>query len=108
MESSMIRFFFTTLIALATISMMGCSSVTPRENFVDFRNVEIGRHISQLIPGDILGTRTRTLDNGNSEYTRDYSGPRGRCVFVREVDAKTNRIVAWRTEGDDSGCQIVP
>lgn len=108
MENSMIRFAFITLIVLATLITIGCSNVTPRENFESFGNVEIGRHISQLIPGDVLGTHTRTLENGNSEFTRDYSGPRGRCVFVREIDAKTNRIVAWRTGGDDSGCQIVP
>ena len=93
----------TTILCAAA-----CSSVTPRENFVNFRNVEIGRHISQLIPGDDLGTQTATLANGNREYTRDSSGPHGRCTLVREVDAKTNRIVAWHTVGDDGGCQIVP
>jgi hypothetical protein len=108
MEGSMTRFPFVTFIILATLSTVGCTSVTPRENFENFRNAEIGSHISQLIPGDVLGTHTRTLDNGNSEYTRDSSGPFGRCVLVREIDAKTERIIAWRTEGDNSGCQIVP
>ena len=74
---------------------------------MNFRNCDIGRHVSQLIIGDDLGTKTRTLQNGNIEYTREGSN-RGRCVLVREIDAKTDRIVAWRTEGDDSGCEIVP
>lgn len=85
-----------------------CTSVTPRENYANFQNVDMGRHISQLIPGDALGTQTATLANGNREYTRNSIGPHGRCTLVREVDATTNRFVAWRTVGDDSGCQITP
>jgi len=98
---------FWLLVIFTILCSTGCSNVTPRENFVNFRNCDIGRHVSQLIVGDNLGTKSRTLENGNVEYTREGSN-RGRCVLVREVDAKTGRIVAWRTEGDDSGCEIVP
>jgi hypothetical protein len=94
--------------AIAVFIAVGCTTVTPRENFETFKNTEIGRHVSELIPGAQLGIKTRTLDNGNVEYTYDFSNRRGPCVYVREVDAKTNRIVAWRIEGDDSGCQIAP
>ena len=100
-------FRFLSIIISTIFCMTGCSSVTPRENFVNFRNCDIGRHVSQLIVGDDLGTKTRTLDNGNVEYTREGAN-RGRCVLVREIDSKTDRIVAWRTVGDDSGCEIVP
>lgn len=104
----MIRFWFPSIMVAAIFCMTGCTTITPRENFESFLNGDIGRHISQLVVGDVLGKKTRTLENGNTEYTRDYSNFRGRCVFVREVDAKTDRIVAWRIDGVDSGCQINP
>lgn len=104
----MFRLYFISSIFATILYTSGCTTVTPRENFISFRNCDIGTHISQLGVGDKLGEKTRTLENGNVEYTRDYSNWRGRCVFVREIDSKTERIVAWRTEGDDIGCQIVP
>ena len=97
-------------LSVAIFVFSGCAffaGVTPRENFINFNNCDIGRHISQLVPGDKLGEKTRTLLNGNIEYTHDFNWRR-RCVIVREIDSKTQRIVAWRTEGDDSGCGIAP
>ena len=108
MKTHMTLGTYAALIVPAILFAFGCAEVTPKENFENSMNCDIGRHISQLSPGDSFGTLTRTLDNGNSEYTRDYSNSWGSCILVREVDAKTNRIVAWRTEGDDRGCQLVP
>jgi len=97
-----------TTMALAVVSAAGCTYLTPRENFETGRNAELGRHIDNLGPGARLGSQTRTLANGHREYTYDFSNHLGPCVFVREVDGTTNRIVAWRIEGDDRGCQVPP
>jgi hypothetical protein len=83
----------------------GCTLPTPKENFANFMNAEIGRPIDQL--HDKL-MDSRRLPNGNVESKYDYSNRHGRCVYFREIDRKTGRVIGWRTEGDDSGCLIVP
>jgi len=85
----------------------GCSlSITPRENFIDSRNTELGSHLDQISDlARVVGSRP--LPNGNREYTYDWSSPGRPCVYVREVDGRTGRVVAWRTEGDDRGCRYV-
>jgi len=95
----------STLIVLLLTLVAGC--ITPRENFIEFRNTEIGRHIDQIWDLSRL-VESRRLPNGNEERTYDGSKPRGPCIYVREIDQQTGRVVAWRTEGDDRGCGIVP
>jgi hypothetical protein len=83
----------------------GCTLPTPKENFANFKNAEIGRPIDQLY-GKLMDSRR--LPNGNLENKYDYSTRHGRCVYFREIDRKTGRVIGWRTEGDDSGCLIHP
>jgi len=97
-----------TLIGLLLSLVAGCITLTtPRENFINFRNTEIGRHIDQIEDLSDL-VKLRRLPNGNIERTYDASIPRGPCIYVREIDQQTGRGVAWRTEGDDRGCGIAP
>jgi len=93
------------LAVLLLTLVAGCT--TPRENFIEFRNGEIGRYIDQISDMSRL-VESHRLPNGNEERTYDASKPRGPCIYVWEIDQQTGRVVAWHTEGDDRGCGIAP
>ncbi len=81
--------------------MAGCG--TAKENFAQFQNFEIGQSRDADRWHRYLKD-SRTLPNGNMENRYEY----GRCVFFREFDRATGRLIAWRIEGDDQDCRIVP
>ena len=87
----------------------GCvSSVTPHENFNAHMQNNVGRRIddpeTNWVKPRAFVVR-RDLPNGNFE--NEYSF-RGTCRYFFEYDPPTRKIVAWRFEGSEQDCAIVP
>src|SRR5258706_13212097 len=91
------------VFVLSGVILTGCAPFTAKDNFASFLNHDIG------LTGDDWSrdlVDTRALPDGNKENKYVYLNTRGRCVFYREIDQKTNRMIAWQIEGDDTGCAI--
>jgi hypothetical protein len=89
--------------------LLGCSAVTPHENFRDHINGEIGkstdnapdysfRHEKKVI-------NSKSLPNGNIE--KEYKYLRS-CRYFFEINPKTHIIVGARFEGKESDCVVAP
>ena len=88
----------------------GCmSSLTPHENFISLMNHNVGdsiddpRVVGSAEPKYLL--ESKSLPNGNIENT--YQG-RGSCRIFFEYNPQTRIIVAFRFEGTEQDCEIVP
>lgn len=104
---SLARYVYLVLVLTLPI-LPACSGFDSKENFANFQNSEIGRRGDQSWRYRQPESESRTLANGNTEHKYRYPGPRGTCIFFREFDGNTGRLVGWRIDGDDEGCRIVP
>jgi hypothetical protein len=108
MRLSNVNFFLVCGLGLA-----GCFGIlTPRQNFIDHINGRIGRDVSSIESYE-FGYKdnlieTKQLLNGN--YENKYIGRShlGDCIYVFEIDSKTNKILSWRIEGNPNGCIVNP
>jgi hypothetical protein len=102
-----VRFLAAFVTALTLASCL--SSVTPHQNFIDHGNHNIGssiddpRVVGSTNQKNLLGSRT--LPNGNVEHSYKW---RGSCRKFFEYDPKTRIIVAFRWEGSEQDCEVVP
>lgn len=98
--------------------ILGCASVTPHENFVNFLNRQVGKdpawlkaHYQFPDEKDLVGTKE--LQNGNIEKKYQVTWGRGKrtCIRYYEIDPATNIIVRADFEGAEDvekDCVINP
>ena len=97
-----------TVGALLIVSS-ACSALTPHQNFKMHMENKIGMSIDAppaktgIDPADLVSTRA--LPNGNFENGYQYGKT---CRYFFEVNSKTRVVVAWRFEGSEEDCAIVP
>lgn len=88
---------------------LGCSSVTPYENFKNILLTNVGRNIDDNYPGSWVNPEdlidVTPLPNGNEEYRYKYLRT---CRYIFEVDPGTRKIVGARFEDKESDCFINP
>lgn len=95
--------------AVTIIIFLGCTSLSPHENFKAHLYQKIGKSIDEIPPywwpyeEDLIGTQV--LQNGNIENKYKY---RGTCVYIYEVDPKTRKVVGASFEGKESDCVVNP
>jgi len=92
---------------LVLLLIVGCTILTPHENFVQHHLANVGQTIEALRPAgyarDVIDVTS--LPNGNIAYRYRYVRS---CRYIYEVDPKTNIIVAARWEGSEKDCVIAP
>jgi len=93
---------------LVFLLLVGCTILTPHENFKHNVIAKVGLNIDKIGGGwtrsqDLVSTIT--LPNGHVAYTYKYIRS---CQYTFEVDPKTNIIVAARWEGSEKDCVIAP
>jgi hypothetical protein len=105
--------YSTYLLVICFLELVGCFGIlTPRQNFISIMNGTIGENIEQMQsfdPGykdNLLGTKH--LMNGNFENKYISYSHLGDCIYVFEIDSKTNKIISWRIEGDPTACIVNP
>lgn len=89
--------------------LIGCSTISPQENFKEHIYGEIGRSIDNA-PSYSWRSETHLvsssiLPNGNIENKYRY---RKTCIYYFEIDSKTRRIVSARYEGNEADCSVNP
>jgi hypothetical protein len=99
-------------ILLPTVALlMGCASVSPQQNFVNFLEYSLGSNINEKINYDVgwRGHQRESvlLENGNRLNTYLYKNPYGECLYSFEVDSN-GKILNWNIIGDRSACRINP
>lgn len=98
------------ITAIASAVIYGCTTVSPHENFKNVMRAKLGRNANDpdLIRSNFTNLRyliSRTaLPDGNVELKFDG---RGTCRKIFEVN-EAGTIVAWRFEGSEADCIIVP
>lgn len=98
--------YYSTVFAIVC---MGCSVLSPHENFKSILHSNVGRSLDEIPPTqfphekDIISTKK--LPNGNIENRYKY---RVSCVYIYEIDPKTRRIVGASFEGKETDCVINP
>lgn len=89
--------------------LLGCSTVTPHENFKNHIYGEIGESISKAPDyswrNEKKVVKSKLLPNGNIENEYKY---RGSCQYFFEINPKTGIIASARFEGQESDCVVVP
>lgn len=95
--------------ALLASSLLLVSCTHPVQNFKNMMDDKVGLPIDHPAA---LAARPHewsightTLPNGNIE--EGYRGPRT-CRYFFEIDKATNKIVGWRSEGQDGDCRVAP
>ncbi len=89
--------------------LLGCSTITPHENFKDHIYGQIGKSIdnapysSWRHEKDVVNSKL--LPNGNIE--KEYAYLRS-CRYFFEIDHKTRIIIGARFEGKESDCGVAP
>lgn len=98
-----------TYIVVGVLTLFGCSSITPHENFKESLHGAIGRNIdnvpSYLWPHKEDLISSEPLPNGNMENRYKYLRS---CILIFEIDPKTRTIVGARFEGKETDCVINP
>ena len=92
--------------------ILGCSGLSPRENFKMQMNNLIGKRIDD-IPDYKFGNKKyliKTLNLSGDTYENIYTeeGPFGKCSYALDIDSKTKKVIGWRSHGDEKGCQVIP
>ena len=97
------------ILLIIMLVICACSSVTPHENFKSHMQFHIGKKVDS--PSSYIARYPRSigkkikLSNGNEEI----EFLQGRfCSAFFEVDKHTGVIIAWRFEGGELDCEIVP
>jgi hypothetical protein len=72
----------------------------------------VGRDVGKIEPYD-FGYPNRAIKkyellNGNFESVFMMNNTVGTCMYVFEIDSKTNKILSWRIEGDPNACIVNP
>jgi len=91
--------------------LVGCATVSPRENFVQILTQYVGTDATSLpaysfaFPPAAL--KESQLPNGNIQrtYLREIS--QGKCLYAFELTPE-EVIVSWHVAEDHGGCQVVP
>ena len=101
------RVKYLTAIALfwGLFGCIGRHSVTPRQNFIDGLNSDIGLKLDEVPHNKNTFIKVVELQNGHQEYWYQYKRT---CRYMFEVDPKTQIIVGARYEGREEDCTIVP
>lgn len=105
-----------TWYCLAVVVVLGCTTVTPHENFVNMLNRQVGENWTWLrthhqFPAEETLINSRELPNGNVEkkYKNTWGFGRKRtCISIYEIDPKTEIIVRVGFEGTEEDCVINP
>lgn len=103
---------FLFLLVICMGGLLGCHILSPRQNFIEHINSNIGRDISSMqnfefgYKDDLI--ETKPLANGNYENKYKGSSHLGDCIYVFEIDSKTNKILSWRIDGDPNACIVNP
>lgn len=90
------------------LALSSCSALTPHENFRQHMRSDVGRSLDD--PHTWAGPHfkpisVRELPNGNVENEYEF---RGTCRYFFEFNPETRIIFAWRFEGSEKDCAIVP
>ncbi|MFY8014263.1 MAG: hypothetical protein ACOVN3_02365 [Limnohabitans sp.] len=100
------RINLIAMLLFACIGFVGCSSITPHENFISQMNAAIGKPFNSsrmTWGGEKYHLSTRTLPNGNVERGYQF---RGTCKYFFELDSTTNMVYGWRYEGLKKDCEV--
>ena len=95
---------FLAVGAVGGAVLHGAPFLDPHETFINSHNAQIGQRGDRYWRNREPESESLTLANGNTEHKYRL----GKCVFFREFDFKTGRLVGWRIEGDEQFCWIVP
>ncbi|MBL8024467.1 MAG: hypothetical protein JNK54_09345 [Elusimicrobia bacterium] len=100
------------ILIVTIVGVLGCRVLSPRQNFIEHIDSKIGRDISSIKDYE-FGYRDdlieeRILPNGNLENKYLGSSHLGDCIYIFEIDPKTNKILSWRIEGDPNACIVNP
>ena len=95
-------------VLLFLLLIVGCSTMTPHENFVRGVYAAVGHALERMQPGwarssDLI--TTTNLENGHIAYTYKYIRT---CRYTFEVNPETRIIIAARWEGSEKDCVIAP
>lgn len=92
--------------------LVSCVSLSPRDNFFEIMNATVGRDVEKIEPYDFgypeRAIKTNQLSNGNFENEYLMKNTLGTCIYVFEIDSKTNKILSWRIEGNPNACIVNP
>ncbi len=100
----------------AVVVVLGCTTVTPHENFVNMLNRQVGKNWIWLrdhyqFPSEKTLISSKELPNGNvvKKYKSTWGFGRKRtCISIYEIDPKTDIIVHAGFEGTEEDCVINP
>jgi len=103
---------FPLIGTIIPLFLVSCISLSPRENFFEIMNATVGRDLNKIEPYDFgypkRAIKTNQLPNGNFENEYMLKNTIGTCIYVFEIDPKTNKILSWRIEGDPNACIVNP
>jgi hypothetical protein len=105
----------TVVPASALVAIVSLGACAPgrvaHENFLESMQIQVGRDIANpnLMRNRYPERRvsTKVLQNGNTEE-EFLDGIGLKCRVFFEIDNKTAKVVAWRYEGTQRYCAIVP
>lgn len=96
--------------------VLGCTTVTPHQNFVNMLNRQVGKNWMWLrahhqFPSEETLISSKELPNGNIE--KKYKSTLGfvkkrTCISIYEIDPKTDIIVRADFEGTEEDCVMNP
>lgn len=113
-----LRLSFAICSGVLSSILAGCYSVTPRQNFINMMNAEVGKRVADLrpylYPPESMLISSTALPNGNVE--KRYKPPplgsdRRVCIHIYEIDPKTDVIIRAEGEGaqnTDTDCVAPP
>jgi len=93
-------------LLIVNVLLIGCSTVTPKENFINFQSSLVGKKWNELpnyhVPNDKDPLSSEILPNGNIK--NKYKGL-GTCILIYEINITNNTIADASSEGK---CGIPP
>lgn len=110
MEKFSTTSFNKLLIGILPV-MLGCATLSPKENFRNFLESSIGTNVKDKVSYDIGWegnlNQSKTQTNGNQINEYIFKNPHGECIYSLEIDA-TGKILNWKILKNEDACQIAP
>ena len=112
MMNAVRRILSPIVLPLLLLFPLGCSFITPHENFKNGLIANIGYRIDEIQPGWASANQlvsSSLLPSGHFEYRYEYRlRKHGLCSYFYEVDPLTEKILGARFEGGEEDCVIFP
>jgi hypothetical protein len=98
---------------LVVVVVLGCTTVTPHENYVNHLKWVVGKNWTWLrdnhqLPGGKFLVNSKELPNGNVEKKYKWTMGKYSCIDIYEIDPKSEIVVRTGFEGADEDCVSPP